>query len=147
MKNLRGPTTPTVGVVGPHLVSCTIVGLTAKKHMPTPFFVIFIAFHRVLSGFDPNFVSLYQVWSIKFGLSNFDVVLKINQNKKIKTNKKQTKNDNYETTTVRMENKEIFTGIPENFQFLSWNRVNCWKYCPFRELSRNHVFTTEPLPP
>ena len=90
-----------------------------------------------LSGFESNFVRLYQVRSPKAELpilSNFDLVLKVNQKKlkkffKLKTLKDNSKNDNYETTTVKMKNTGIFTPeFPKISNFFPWNWVNFWKY-------------------
>ena len=87
--------------------------LSTKKHIPTPFFVTFIAFHciTILSGFDPNFVTLYQVPKLPI-LSNFDDVLEGRPKKQQKTNQKTT---TMNTTTMRMENERIFQVSSEKF--------------------------------
>ena len=57
-------------------------------------------------------------------LSNFDDVLEGQP-------KKRKKNNNYEHDNYENEKWRNFLGIPENFQFLSWNWINFWKYYPF----------------
>ena len=90
----------------PHLVH-----IAHLVHIPTPFFVIFITFHCIFSDFDPNFVTLYQVWSPNYQFYPILMMFwKVEQ--KNKNNKK----------------RQVFSEI---LQFLSWNLVNFWKYCPF----------------
>ena len=79
---------------------------TTKKHIPTPFFVIFITS-------QDNFVTVYQVWS-----PNYQFYLILMRFWKVNKNYENGKRGN-------------FSGISENFQFLSWNWVIFWKYCPF----------------
>ena len=105
---MRGPTTP------PHLVSCTIkVGLTTKSHIPTPYFIIFIALHCIFSGFDPNFVTLYKVWSPN---NQFYPILMMFW----KVDQKQTKKTTTMNTTImRFENETIFRKFPISLLELS----------------------------
>ena len=82
-------------------------GFDHQKHIiHTSFFFIFIEFRCVLSGFDPNFVTINQVWSQNYQFYPFLMRLsKVNQKKTMKT------------TTMRMENEGIFTGIPKISNF------------------------------
>ena len=86
------------------------VGLTTKKHIPTPFIVIFIAFHSILSDFDPNFVTIYQVWSLKYQF--YPLLMMLWEVEQKKYFKKMTTMD---TTAMRMENERIFQVFFQKF--------------------------------
>ena len=88
-------------------MSCTRSGFGHQKTYTHLFFVIFITSHCVLSRFDSNFDTLYEVWSPNsiefwwgFGRST-------------------KKNDNYDHDNYENGKWGKFSVIPENFQFLS----------------------------
>ena len=113
------------------------VGLTTKKHIPTPIFVTFIAFHCILSVFYLNFVTLYQVWSPTY---QFDPILMMSP-------KKNRRKHNYEHDNYENGKWGIILGIPKNFQFLSWNWVNFWKYFSFSASFDHLVLIIQKHPP
>ena len=82
----------------------TLSGFDHQKTYTHPFFVIFIAFYYVKSGFDPKFVTLSSLVLELPILSNFGEVLKG------QVNQKEEKRATMKTTTMRMENERIFKG-------------------------------------